>query len=34
VDRGNEQERKTTTTIYAGNLPYDFVERDVSDKIQ
>ncbi|KAG1471626.1 hypothetical protein G6F56_002016 [Rhizopus delemar] len=29
VDRGSEQERKTSTTIYAGNLPYDFVERDV-----
>lgn len=29
VDRGSEQERKTTTTIYAGNLPYDFIERDV-----
>lgn len=30
VDRGSEAERKTTTTIYAGNLPYDFIERDVA----
>jgi hypothetical protein len=27
--RGTEQERKNTSTIYVGNLPYDFIERDV-----
>jgi hypothetical protein len=32
VERGSEQERKNSTTIYAGNLPYDFVERDVIKK--
>ncbi|CAO3699000.1 unnamed protein product [Rhizopus microsporus] len=30
VERGTEQDRKTSTTIYAGNLPYDFIERDVA----
>ncbi|KAG0748872.1 hypothetical protein G6F57_003114 [Rhizopus arrhizus] len=30
VDRGTDQDRKSSTTIYAGNLPYDFIERDVA----
>ncbi|KAI8349452.1 hypothetical protein EDC96DRAFT_307521 [Choanephora cucurbitarum] len=34
VDRGTEQERKSTTTIYAGNLPYDFIERDVASMFE
>ncbi|KAI8879518.1 RNA-binding domain-containing protein [Backusella circina FSU 941] len=34
VDRGNEQERKNSTTIYCGNLPYDFLDRDVHDMFE
>ncbi|KAI7899193.1 uncharacterized protein BX663DRAFT_441573 [Cokeromyces recurvatus] len=34
VYRGSEQDRKTTTTIYAGNLPYDFIERDVANMFE
>ncbi|KAI8885043.1 RNA-binding domain-containing protein [Backusella circina FSU 941] len=34
VDRGTEQERKSTSTIYVGNLPYDFIERDVADMFE
>ncbi|KAI9481698.1 MAG: hypothetical protein EXX96DRAFT_595369 [Benjaminiella poitrasii] len=34
VYRGSEQDRKTTSTIYAGNLPYDFIERDVANMFE
>lgn len=31
IVRGTEEERSRSTTIYVGNLPYSFFERDVAD---
>ncbi|KAI8847191.1 hypothetical protein BC829DRAFT_250226 [Chytridium lagenaria] len=31
VERGSDEERRTTTQIFLGNLPYHFQERDVTD---
>ncbi|KAI9207790.1 uncharacterized protein BJ171DRAFT_565562 [Polychytrium aggregatum] len=31
VIRGTDTDRKETTCLYVGNIPYDFVERDVVD---
>lgn len=30
MPRGNEEDRKSSTTIYVGNLPYSFREPDVN----
>lgn len=32
--RGTEDERARSTTVYVGNIPYSFIERDVSEMFE
>ena len=34
VIRGTEEERASTTSLYVGNLPYNFGEKDVSELVE
>ncbi|CAG8554628.1 13451_t:CDS:10, partial [Racocetra fulgida] len=34
IDRGSEKERRDSTTLYVGNLPYAFREQDVADMFE
>ncbi|CAG8650137.1 17416_t:CDS:2 [Acaulospora morrowiae] len=34
VDRGSDKERRDSTTLYVGNLPYSFREQDVADMFE
>ncbi|CAH1763555.1 18351_t:CDS:2 [Entrophospora sp. SA101] len=34
IDRGSEKERRDSTTLYVGNLPYSFHEQDVADMFE
>ncbi|CAI2174270.1 12416_t:CDS:2, partial [Funneliformis geosporum] len=34
IDRGSDKERRDSTTLYVGNLPYAFREQDVADMFE
>ncbi|KAJ3091384.1 hypothetical protein HK102_000745, partial [Quaeritorhiza haematococci] len=31
IERGSEEDRRTSTSVYVGNLPYQYRERDIAD---
>jgi len=34
IERGTEEDRKTTCNIFIGNLPYTYTERDIADMFE